>query len=80
MEPAPIPTSRDSLRVVVVDDSIDAATTLSFLLQTLDCKCAVAVDGLTSLQASRYPSPCMRTCDGDDFGIEVITFRLGMLA
>ncbi len=53
------------LRVLVVDNDIDAATSLSYLLQLVGCKTAVAFDGVGALQVSQLFQPALVFLDFD---------------
>jgi hypothetical protein len=49
------------LRALVIDDSVDSATSLSYLLQLLGCKTAVTFGGAMGLRvaqlfAARWPA------------------------
>ncbi|WP_161974510.1 response regulator [Piscinibacter terrae] len=45
------------LRALVVDDNIDAATSLGYLLQLLGCKTATAFDGVSALRVAQVFQP-----------------------
>lgn len=53
------------LRVLIVDDDIDAATSLSYLLQLVGCKTAVAFDGVDAVQVSQLFQPALVFLDFD---------------
>src|SRR5438270_13152536 len=62
---ASAPTEGNALRVLVVDDSADAATSFAYLLQLLGCKTAVAFDGATAVQLSALFQPHLSFIDLD---------------
>ena len=69
------PTTSAECRVLVIDDNIDAATSLSYLLQMLGCKTAVAFGGATALRVAELFRPQIVFLDLDmpgDNGIEVL--------
>lgn len=47
------------LRVLVVDDNVDAATSLSYLLQLLGCTMAVAFGGVMALRVAQLFQPAV---------------------
>ena len=47
------------LRVLIVDDSVDAATSLSYLLQMIGCKTAVAFGGEMGLRVADLFQPSL---------------------
>ena len=53
------------LRVLVVDDNLDAATSLTYLLQILGCKTAVAFGGLMALRVAQLFQPALVFLDLD---------------
>lgn len=53
------------LRVLIVDDDIDAATSLSYLLQVIGCKTAVAFGGVDAIQISQLFQPVLVFLDFD---------------
>lgn len=53
------------LRVLVVDDNVDAATSLSYLLQLLGCKTAVAFGGEMALTVAKLLRPSLVFLDLD---------------
>lgn len=53
------------LRVLVVDDNVDAATSLSYLLQLLGCKTAVAFGGVMGLRVAELFQPSLVFLDLD---------------
>ncbi len=59
--PAPVawraPTVREALRVLVVDDNVDAATMLHDVLESCGYEVAVAYDGLAALEAAAAMRP-----------------------
>lgn len=57
--------SAGDLRVLVVDDNADAATSFCYLLQVLGCKTAVAFDGATAVQLSALFKPQLSFIDLD---------------
>lgn len=59
----PTSSTSDELRVLVVDDEPDAATTLSYLLQMLGCRTAVAYGAETGLRALREFDPALAFVD-----------------
>lgn len=62
MNPEPIPVE---LRALVIDDNVDAATSLSYLLQLLGCKTAVAFGGETGLRVAQLFQPTLMFLDLD---------------
>jgi CheY-like chemotaxis protein len=64
------------LRVLIVDDSVDAATSLSYLLQMIGCKTAVAFGGEMGVRVAELFQPALMFLDlnmpGHD-GCEVLT-------
>ena len=71
---APTAAAREC-RVLVIDDNIDAATTLSYLLQMLGCKTAVAFGGATAGRVAELLRPQIVFIDMDmpgDDGIQVL--------
>lgn len=53
------------LRVLVVDDNVDAATSLSYLLQLLGCKTATAFGGHMACRVARLFQPSLVVLDLD---------------
>ncbi len=53
------------LRVLVVDDDIDAAASLSYLLELVGCKTAVAFGGVGAIQVSELFQPALVFLDFD---------------
>jgi CheY-like chemotaxis protein len=53
------------LRALVVDDNVDAATSLSYLLQLLGCKTAVAFGGTMALRVAQLFQPSLVFLDLD---------------
>src|SRR4051812_4136963 len=53
------------LRALVVDDNVDAATSLSYLLQLLGCKTAVAFGGGMGLRVAQLFQPAIVFLDLD---------------
>ena len=53
------------LRVLVVDNDIDAATSLSYLLQLVGCKTAVAFGGVDAIEVSEIFQPALVFLDFD---------------
>jgi CheY-like chemotaxis protein len=51
------------LRVLVVDDNVDGATTLAYLLQLLGCKTAVAFDGANAVRVAQVFQPHLLIID-----------------
>lgn len=47
------------LRVLIVDDSVDAATSLSYLLQMIGCKTAVAFGGEMGIRVAELFQPAL---------------------
>jgi CheY-like chemotaxis protein len=47
------------LRVLIVDDSVDAATSLSYLLQMIGCKTAVAFGGEMGVRVAELFQPAL---------------------
>lgn len=47
------------LRVLIVDDSVDAATSLSYLLQMIGCKTAVAFGGEMGIRVGELFQPAL---------------------
>jgi CheY-like chemotaxis protein len=83
-----MPTDSDSpveLRALVVDDNVDAATSLSYILQLLGCKTAVAFGGAMGLRVAQLFQPAVVFLDigmpGQD-GFEVLAEarRVGAMA
>lgn len=74
----PADTSQNKeLRILVVDDNVDAATSFAYLLQTLGCKTAVAFGGVTGVRIAELFQPHMVVVDLDMPGMdgcEVLTF------
>lgn len=70
-----IPDEFDELRVLVVDDDVDAANALSYLLQTCGIRTAVAFGGKMGLRLAQFFKPALVFLDlrmpGDD-GCEVL--------
>jgi CheY-like chemotaxis protein len=64
------------LRVLIVDDNVDAATSLSYLLQMIGCKTAVAFGGEMGVRVAELFQPSLMFLDlnmpGHD-GCEVLT-------
>jgi CheY-like chemotaxis protein len=57
--------SRKEVRALVVDDNVDAATSLSYLLQLLGCKTAVAFGGTMGLRVAQLFQPSIVFLDLD---------------
>lgn len=53
------------VRALVVDDSVDAATSLAYLLQILDCRTAVAFGGPMALRVAQLFRPAIVFLDLD---------------
>jgi CheY-like chemotaxis protein len=53
------------LRVLVIDDNVDTATSMSFLLQMLGCKSAVAYGGTMGLRVAQLFQPGLVFVDLD---------------
>jgi CheY-like chemotaxis protein len=53
------------LRALVIDDNVDAATSLSYLLQLLGCKTAVDFGGVMGLRVAQLFSPAIVFLDLD---------------
>jgi CheY-like chemotaxis protein len=51
------------LRVLIVDDSVDAATSLSYLLQMIGCKTAVAFGGEMGVRVAELFQPALMFLD-----------------
>jgi CheY-like chemotaxis protein len=58
-----MPDGTSKLRVLVVDDSIDAAQTLSMLLEAMGCATSVAFDGRQALDAAAGFEPHLAIID-----------------
>lgn len=58
------------LRVLIVDDNVDAATTLSYLLQMIGCKTAVAFGGEMGVRVAELFQPALLLIDLDMPGID----------
>lgn len=55
--------SMADLRVLIVDDNVDAATSLSYLLQMIGCKTAVAFGGEMGLRVTELFQPALLLID-----------------
>lgn len=62
--------AQPDLRVLVVDDNVDAATSLSVLLQLLGCQTAVAFDGTTGVHLAGLFRPHLAFFDLDMPGLD----------
>lgn len=60
----------EALRVLVVDDNVDAATSLCLLLQMLGCETVVAFDGDTGVRSASVFRPHLAFFDLDMRGID----------
>lgn len=58
-----VPGGTAKLRVLVVDDSVDAAQTLSMLLEAMGCATSVAFDGRQALDAAAGFEPHLAIID-----------------
>ena len=67
------------LRVLVVDNDIDAATSLSYLLHVTGCKTAVAFGGVDAIRIAELFQPALVFMDfdmpGDDGGAVMLKLR-----
>lgn len=57
------PEAADSLRVLIVDDNVDAAQMLAWLLEELGCCTEVAYDGRTAIELAREFEPQLALLD-----------------
>ena len=58
------------LRVLIVDDNVDAATSLSYLLQMIGCKTAVAFGGERGVRVAELFQPALLILDLDMPGMD----------
>jgi len=58
------------LRVLVVDDNVEAATTLCYLLQIAGCRTAIGFGGLMGLRVAQLFQPTMLLLDFDMPGMD----------
>jgi CheY-like chemotaxis protein len=58
------------LRVLVVDDNIEAATTLCYLLQIAGCRTAIGFGGLMGLRVAQLFQPTLMLIDFDMPGMD----------
>jgi DNA-binding response OmpR family regulator len=69
------PSSQTELRALVVDDNIEQATTLGYLMQLLGCRSATAFRATDALQVASAFVPNLMIVDlelGDDDGCAVV--------
>jgi CheY-like chemotaxis protein len=58
------------LRVLVVDDNVEAATTLCYLLQIAGCRTAIGFGGLMGLRVAQLFQPSLLLLDFDMPGMD----------
>ena len=58
------------LRVLVVDDNVEAATTLCYLLQIAGCRTAIGFGGLMGLRVAQLFQPSLMLIDFDMPGMD----------